>query len=71
MTNTERAVMASRLIRDGLRCALLAVVVCVVLLYIVRAVSGITIIPQIFTWLESPISNMKIWHLLVIVLILG
>ncbi len=45
----------------------IAVVVIICLIY--KAVAGVVVSPELETWLKAPVSELKTWHLLIIVYI--
>lgn len=63
----DRNAFSRKLMIKGVLIAIGVAVVVILIYFPVKAIGGITVSPEIEAWLNAPISQLKTWHLIVIV----
>lgn len=63
----DRNVFSRKLMVKGLLIAIAVIVIIILVYFPAKAIGGITVSPEIEAWLNAPISQLKTWHLIVIV----
>ena len=63
--------ITKKYVRYGIISSVSIAIVITIIFWIFKAFSGITISPELVAWLTAPVSELKIWHLIIILLIIG
>ena len=63
--------IAKKYVKYGVISSVIAAIVIILIFWVLKLITGITISPELIAWLTSSVSELKIWHLLIILLIVG